>query len=175
MQRLPLPLRLLVNHYAFIFLPLIPLAILVAILGQNGWSVVDLVILAIAVTAFVLYWATQHARQSDNVPANPQTLMTEIEQSGKYAMLAFESEFCFASTQVGKQLNQLEETYPDKFQIYKISILDDPGKDLFKQYEGKVTPTYVLLNPQGQVMMDWPLVLPVERVSYALKQQEAQK
>ena len=175
LQKLPTPLRILVNHYGFLTVPLVPLAILVVFLGQNGWSLVDFAILAVVVAAVILWWWTQHARQSQNVPASAPSLLNEIGQSGKYAMLAFESEFCISSTMVGKQLTELETAFPHKFQIYEISILQDPGKQLFKQYEGRVTPTYILLSPEGQVMMDWPLVLPIERVTYALKQQDAHK
>jgi len=175
MQKLPLPLRILVNHYAILFLPLIPLGILAVILGQNGWSLIDFIILGVVVAAYAFWWWTQHARPNTPVPADNVSLLEEIGQSGKYAMLAFESEFCFASTMAGKQLSELEAAYPNKFQIYQISILQHPGKELFKQYDGRVTPTYVLLNPEGQVMMDWPLVLPVERVTYAVKQQDASK
>lgn len=172
MEKLPTPLRVFINHYGFLSVPLIPLAILAYFLSRNGWDVTDGIILIAAVALFFVWWLTQHARQSANAPVDTPTLLNEIGQSGKYAMLAFESEFCISSTTVGKRLSELETAHPDTFQIYEISILKDPGKDLFKQYEGKVTPTYVLLNPEGKVMMEWPLVLPVERVTYALKQQE---
>ena len=175
MQKLPTPLRILINQYGFITVPLVPLVVLAVILGRNGWSFVNVVILTLAVAAIFLWWWTQHARHSANVPASTPSLLNEIGQSGKYAMLAFESEFCISSTTVGKRLNELEAAFPNKFQIYELSILSDPGKELFKRYDGRVTPTFVLLHPDGQVMMDWPLVLPVERVSYALKQQDAQK
>jgi thioredoxin-related protein len=175
MERLPTPLRILINQYGFITVPIVPVLLLAVILGQNGWTVTDVAILAAVMLAIFVWWWTQHAHQSTNAPASTPSLLNEIERSGKYAMLAFESEFCISSTTVGKRLSELETAYPNKFQIYELSIFKDPGKDLFKQYIGRVTPTYVLLNPEGQVMMEWPLVLPVERVAYALKQQEASK
>src|SRR5258708_21774365 len=94
LQKLPTPLRILINHYGFLTAPLVPLAILAVFLGQNGWSLVDFAILAVVVAAVILWWWTQHARQSQNMPASALSLINEIEQSGKYAMLAFESEFC---------------------------------------------------------------------------------
>jgi thioredoxin-related protein len=175
MEKLPTPLRILINQYGFVTVPIVPLLILGIILGQNGWSFTDAAIMGAVLALIVVWWWTQHARQSANAPASTPSLLNEIGQSGKYAMLAFESEYCISSTTVGRRLSELESTHPDKFQIYELSIFKEPGKDLFKQYDGKVTPTYVLLNPEGQVMMEWPLVLPVERVTYALKQQEARK
>jgi thioredoxin-related protein len=86
-------------------------------------------------------------------------------------MVALESEFCLSSTTVGARLSALEAAHPDKFQIYALSIFKEPGKRLFKQYKGRVTPTYVLLDPRGKVVMNWPLVLPVEKVSYAVTQE----
>jgi thioredoxin-related protein len=169
MQRLPDPILIPLNRYGYLTLPAIPLLIVLLLLGRDGFSLVDLGIIGAAVLLLVVFWSRTHARQSPNALENRDTLMSTIEETGKYALLAFESEFCLSSTTVGKRLMELEMAHPEKFQIYSFSILSAPGKELFKEMNGRVTPTYVLLDTKGKVVMDWPLVLPVERVVYEVK------
>src|SRR5260221_5805022 len=169
LDRLPHPLRVFINQYGYISIPLVPLLILIIALGVHGFTLLSLAIIAVTVAALVLFWVYTHARQSPNAPSSNNALMDEIKSSGKFAMLAFESEFCLSSTRIGQQLLDLEKNYPAQFQIYSLSVLQEPGKDLFKEYRGRVTPTYVLLNEQGKVVMNWPLVLPIERIFYEVK------
>ena len=171
MDRLPTPLRVFFNQYGYISLPLLPFVALIIALIAYGFSLLSLVILMVVLLGLIAFWVLTHARQTPNAPHSKMSLLEEIKSSGKFAMLAFESEFCLSSTRVGQQLSELEEHYPKQFQVYSLSVLKDPGKDLFKQYRGRVTPTYVLLDTQGKVVMDWPLVLPVERISYEVKRQ----
>lgn len=170
-DRMPTPLRVFINQYGYISLPLLPVLVLIIILGAHGFTLAGLAILAVVALALVVFWLRTHARQTPNAPQSTGSLLEEIKSSGKYAMLAFESEFCLSSTRVGQQLSDLESRYPKLFQVYALSVLKEPGKDLFKKYRGRVTPTYVLLDGDGRVVMDWPLVLPVERISYEVKRQ----
>jgi thioredoxin-related protein len=169
LDRLPTPLRVFFNQYGYISLPLLPFIALIIALVAYGFNLVSLAILVVVLLGLAAFWALTHARQTPNAPQSKFALLDEIKSSGKYAMLAFESEFCLSSTRVGQQLNELEARYPKQFQVYSISVLKEPGKDLFKTYRGRVTPTYVLLDEEGKVLMDWPLVLPVERISYEVK------
>ncbi len=168
MSRLPRPLLIPINWFGFITMPIAGVVVLGLLLGLDGFSVFDAVIIGGLIIVSGLLWWRYHARESFNVPQDSQSVMTEIRETGKYAMIAFQSEFCLSSTQVGQRLKELETNYPAKFQIYEMSILKDPGRELFQGFGGRVTPTYVLLDPRGNVVMDWPLVLPVERVAYTV-------
>ncbi len=162
------------NHFSFVFGTL-ALILVVALLGIQGNPFVALLIIPTVLVGVVLLWWTAHARQSPNLPDTTEDFLGTLKQTGKYALLAFESEFCLtsclASTLFGKRLLELERTRPDRFQVYSLSVLKNPGKTLFEQFEGRITPTYVLLDTQGNVVMDWPLVLPIERVIYAVEKQ----
>jgi thioredoxin-related protein len=171
MQNLPTWLRIAINHYGYITLIVLPAAVIALLLGIGGYNTLDLVVVAVLAIVVVAIWSRIHARQSPNAPRTTEALTEKIEQNGKYAMVALESEFCLSSTTVGARLSELEAAHPDKFQIFSLSIFKDPGKRLFEQYKAKVTPTYVLLDPHGKVVMDWPLVLPVEKVTYAVTQE----
>jgi thioredoxin-related protein len=170
MQRLPDWLRIPLNQYGFLTVPLVPVFLIVVLLGLDGFSVTDFVIIGLVLVLLGILWSRTHARQTTNVPTSNEDLMQSIKSSGKYAMLALESEYCLSSTNVGKRLIDLETSYPNDFQIYALSIFKTPGKELYESYKCRVTPTYVLIDPEGKVVMEYPLVLPVERVSYAITQ-----
>lgn len=157
-----------VNWFGFITIPIAVVVVIGVLLGLDGFSAFDAVIIGSLIIVSGLLWWRYHARESFNVPQDSQSVMTAIRETGKYAMIAFESEFCLSSTNVGQRLKELETDYPGKFQIYELSVLKDPGRGLFAEFGGRVTPTYVLLDPRGNVVMDWPLVLPVERVAYTV-------
>ncbi|HVO41621.1 MAG TPA: hypothetical protein VMT34_03305 [Aggregatilineales bacterium] len=166
-KRLPDWMIPLVNLYA---LP--SLAVLFALLVIfGGLTPIRTVILVVGLGALFVFWLVAHARQSDNVPETPVGVLEKLSAEGKFAVIAFESEFCLASTLVGQRLADLEKAHPGKIQVYSLSVLQDPGKTLFRDFKGRVTPTFVLLSPSGKVLDDWPLVLPIERVSYALSEQ----
>jgi thioredoxin-related protein len=173
MQRLPDWLRIPLNHYGFLSIPALPIVVLLLLLGLDGFTVADTVIIGVVFVAMLVFWSRTHARQTADAPKNATSLMDSIKQSGKYAMLALESEYCLSSTSVGKHLMELESTYPEDFQILSLSIFKAPGKDLFKEHSCRVTPTYLLIDPEGKVVMDYPLVLPVERIKYAVTNKRA--
>jgi thioredoxin-related protein len=173
MDKVPRLLVTVFSTYAFVSLPASVVVIAVLVLGLDGYSTTDFGILGallVGVIGFGVFWRQFHARQSANVPETADKLMESIQANGKYAVLAFESEFCLASTTVGQRLAALENAHPDRFQTYSISVLQDPGKGLFQKYGLRTTPTYVLLDKEGKVVDDFPLVLPVERVIYAVTQ-----
>jgi thioredoxin-related protein len=171
MDKLPRPLLFVFSWYPFITFPIMASAAILIVVGLDGFSAADFGILGallVALIGLAIFWRLSHARQSDNVPETTEALMDTINQNGKYAVVAFESEFCFASTTVGQRLAALESAHPDQFQTYSVSILQDPGKELFERYGLRATPTYVLLDKEGKVVDDFPLVLPVERVIYTV-------
>jgi hypothetical protein len=173
MSKLPGFLRIPVNQYGFIVFPGLLFIGVAFGLGTDGYTWLDAAIIAAFAVLLVGLWWRFHARQSANVPDSSEALLQSITQSGKFAMLAFESEFCLSSTTLGMKLSELEKKHPEQFQVYALSVLKDPGRELFKQFQGRVTPTYVLLDGSGQVVMDFPLILPVERVIYAVNQRAA--
>src|SRR5260221_6553712 len=161
-------LYMLVNRFGF---PLISALIILGtglFFSRDGFSPAELLILAVLIVAASVIWALAHARQSANVPDESSALFEQIHNSGKYAMLAFESEFCISSTTVGHRLAALEATYPDTFQLYSLSIFKTPGKELFEEYKGRATPTFVLVDPDGKMVMNWPLILPIDHVNYEI-------
>src|SRR5215813_2239056 len=155
---------LVVSRFAYLVVS-IPIILGAALLfARDGFALPELLMLAALVGVAIVVWAVFHARQSANVPDNALALLDSIRKSGKYAMLAFESEFCISSMTVGQRLTALETAYPDTFQVYSLSIFKTPGKELFEDYQGRTTPTFVLVAPNGEIVMNWPLVLPIEHV-----------
>ncbi len=167
LKRIPRPL-FLIDHFFYPILAVVVVLIAYAVLNADGLSLGDVAILVALAAIFVLVWWRFHLRQSDSVPVNAVALMREIKHSHKHALLAFESEYCPKCMTLGAQVHRIEKTQNKDLRIYRLSVNKEPGRALFKQFDGRITPTYVLLDSKGNVIMDWPLILPAERVLYAV-------
>src|SRR5437868_14289317 len=117
MDGLPTPLSVFFNQNGYISLPLLTFIALIVALSARGSNLLSLVILGVVLLGLAVFWALTHARQTPNAPQSKMSLLEEIKSSGKFAMLAFESEFCLSSTRVGQQLSELESHYPKQFQV----------------------------------------------------------
>ncbi len=168
LKALPRPLFIL-NYYAYLVMAVIIVLLAVALLASDGLSLFDLVVLLGLIAVFGLGWWFLHPQESADLPAAFQTAH-ESERSYPYTLLAFESEYCPICMTMGRQqLTQLEAKQPDSLKIYRVSVNKDPGQSLFRQFDGRATPTYVLLDADHKVLMEWPLVLPIERILYAVR------
>jgi thioredoxin-related protein len=163
---------LLIDHNLY---PIIAVAVvliaLIALNSTEGLSVIDLVILVALIAVFVLVWWLFRMRESKNVLTNATAQLREIKHAHKYALLAFQSEFCVKSMTLGRQVLQLEKTHPKNVTIYRVSVNKQPGKALAAQYEIGTTPAYVLIDPKGNMVKSWSLMLPADNVTSMVNQQ----
>jgi thioredoxin-related protein len=174
LKKIPRPL-FLIDHFFYPILAIVVVLIVETLLGVDGLSLGDLAILVALVALFALVWWRFHFRESKNLPVNATALMREIKHSHKHALLAFESEFCPKSLALGGQVMRLEKGHPKDFRIYRISVNKEPGRTLFQQFDGRITPTYVLVDTKGDVVKKWSLLLPAERVLYAVNHRQEQQ
>ena len=86
---------LLIDHYLYpIIAAAVVLIALITLNSSEGLSVIDLVILVALTAVFVLVWWLFRMRESKNVLTNATAQLREIKHAHKYALLAFQSEFC---------------------------------------------------------------------------------
>ncbi len=167
LRKIPRPL-FIVNYYAYPIMAALVVLVSAAVLNSNGVSLLGLGVPVLVVLVFSLIWWRLHARQSADLPTTANDSLPEIWRSQPYTLLAFESEYCPVCMTMARQVSRLEVMPLDSLKIYKVSVNKDPGRNWFEMFDGRATPTYVLLNSEGQVVMDWSLVLPVERILYAV-------
>ncbi len=171
LKKIPRPFFWVVNSFALIPIALIILIVLYAVRNAaDGMSLIDWGVLVALVVLMALLWWVLHARAASGLPVNATALLRAVKHSHKYALLAFESEFCPLSMLLGWQANRLEKNHPKDLVVYRLSVNREPGRALFKQYEGRATPTYILIDPHGDVVKEWAYVLPAGRVANQIMQ-----
>ncbi len=167
LRKIPRPLFIL-NYYAYPIMAGMVVLVSVVLLSSNGMSLPEVGIPVLIVLILSLVWWRLHAHQSADLPATTEAMSAEVWRSQPYTLLAFESEYCPVCMTMERQVSRLEDLQIEALKIFKVSIHKEPGHKWFQQFDGRATPTYVLLNAEGQVVMDWPVVLPVERIHYAV-------
>jgi thioredoxin-related protein len=165
LKKLPRPL-FIVYHYSYLILAAIVVLIAFALLNSDGLTLLELVILAAVIGLFVLVWWLFRTRQRKDTPVNATALLRAVKHSHKPALLVFESEFCVTSMLLKRQGSFLERMRPRPLEVYRVSVNREPGRALFKQYDGRITPTYILIDPQGNVIVRSALVLRKDSIMY---------
>lgn len=173
LKKLPRPL-FIVYHYAYPILATIVVLVAFALLNADGLNLVELGVLIALIGVFVLIWWLFRTRQRKDTPVNATALLRAVRHSHKHALLVFESEFCVTSMLLRRQGSFLERMRPRPLETYRLSVNREPGRTLFAQYDGRITPTYILIDPQGNVVVRSALVLRKDRVLYnTTRQQQA--
>jgi thioredoxin-related protein len=156
--------------YGYLFAAALIVVAALLLLNTENSLFANLVIMATIMIALGLIWWLRHPRLKPQA-LDAAGLLREAISKGPYVLLAFESEYCGTCMAISGRITQLDNTKGLK--IYRLSVNKEPGRTLFKKYDGRITPTYVLLNDRGEVVQDWPVVLPIDRVLYAVRPQAA--
>jgi thioredoxin-related protein len=170
-KKLPRPLSM-TGAFLYPVMAAIIILVLLFVLAADELSLADWGILILAGALMFLIWWRFHARPSKEVPLNATSFIREAKHSHKYTLIALESEYCPNCMISEPRVKRLEENPPPNLKVYRVTIQREPGRSLFKQFGGRMTPTYVLLDRHGEVVEDWVLALPVERVMYAVGQHQ---
>jgi thioredoxin-related protein len=173
LRRLPRAL-FIPDRFAYPILSALTVLVLLLIFANSpdGLTVADLGILVGVMAVLALVWWRFHARQTRNVPINATALLRAIKHSHKPALIAFESEYCPKCMVLGRQLSRLSDMQLSNMTIYHLSVNREPGRALFRQFDGRITPTYTLLDAKGNLIEEWPLILPIDRVIYSVTRQQ---
>lgn len=158
------------NHYTYVVVAVLVLITAAVLLGVDGFTWVDVALMAVIVALAIGIQRAARPVQSAGVPTQIETLEAQLTNSDRMTLLAFESEYCPTCMATNPMLLKLEEADDPALRVMRLSIQHEPGNALFKKYDGRMTPTFVLLDRRGKVVMDWLLTLPVNRVLFEVKQ-----
>lgn len=171
LKKIPRPFFWVFNSFVLIPIALIILIVIYAVRNAaDGMVLLDWLVLVAVVALMTLLWWLLHARPASDLPVNATALLRAVKHSHKHALLAFGSEFCPVSIMMGKAASDLEKRHPKDLVVYRLSVNREPGRTLFRQYHGRATPTYILIDPHGDVVKEWTFVMPAGRVSSQLTQ-----
>lgn len=167
--KLPTPVFYFTQN-VYVFLAVAVLLVAAVLLGGDGFSLIDVLVLAALVVFAIGLQRIARPVQSADVPDTAEALEAQLAQSDRLTLLAFESEYCPSCMATNPMVLKLEESNNPALRVIRLTIQHEPGKTLFKKYDGRLTPTFVLLDRRGNLMMDWLLTLPVNRVLFEANQ-----
>ncbi|MCS6872020.1 MAG: hypothetical protein NZ571_11240 [Anaerolineae bacterium] len=170
--------RIIFNRYGYVSLATIAwafitgLAILLA-LAANADMSLPLVLSATFALAAVLVWQrlSPHLRHVQPPTPSVETLFDQIRAGVTPALISLESDYCAYCMTVGKRIHQLE--HEENLRVIRLSVHTEPGKSLVKQFGVNTTPTYLLMDNQANLIQEWTIALPVERVRYDVRRYTA--
>jgi hypothetical protein len=137
--------------------------------GGDGWNGGEiLTIVALGLVGVATWWVLKF-RPTPDVPDSAAVLESTLRASRQYTLLAFESEYCPICTASDVYVRRLEAIAEPGLTVLRLSVQREPGRTLFKQHDGRLTPAFVLLGPDGKAVQDWLIVLPIDRVLFAVR------
>jgi len=122
----------------------------------------------LALAAFLIWWQlSPHLRRATPPASSVESLFNDIRAHQKPTLVSLESDYCGYCMTVGKRIHQLERE--EGLRVIRLSVHTEPGKSLAEQFSLNTTPTYLLLDGNAELLQEWTIALPVERVRYAVR------
>lgn len=166
--------RILFNRYGYVSMAAMLWAMLSAMLTVPALTTgADMTLplvasLGLALLAFALWWwLSPHLRYVTPPAPSQEALFEQIRSGQTPALISLESDYCAYCMTVGKRIHELE--HEENLRVFRLSVHTEPGKSLVDQFKVRTTPTYLLMDNQANLIEEWTIALPVERVRYDVR------
>lgn len=170
--------RIIFNRYGYVSIATIVWALLTALMVLlASASNIDLSLpialsAALAFAAFLAWWQlSPHLRHVTPPAPSLETLYAEIRSGETPVLISLESDYCAYCMTLGKRIHQLERE--ENLRVIRLSVHTEPGKSLVSKFRANTTPTYLLMDNQANLIEEWTIALPVERVRYDVRRHTA--
>lgn len=138
-----------INHYSFLLLAAaagIALSIYLLRDGIDGSDLIALLSFAVGITfAFVTFGP------GDSDITSYAQFQSALEAEG-HLLLEIQSPYCLACAAAKPSVDQLEDSNP-RLEVIRVNIQDPVGQQLSSEYQSGVTPTFLLFDPDGEVIL----------------------
>lgn len=138
-----------INHYSFLIAAIAAVIILSVILLRDGVQQNDLLALAALVIGLGFAFINFNAGSSD------VSAIDEFDSSlaaGDYVLLELQSPYCLACATAKPLVDRLEANQPE-LRVVRVNIQDPLGAQLARRYGTRVTPTFLLFDPGGNLAL----------------------
>lgn len=170
--------RIIFNRYGYVSIAALAWAafsavlLLIALLFSLSLALPLSLSAAFAVIAFVLWLRNSpHLRHVVPPASSTERLFDTIRSGDTPALISLESDYCAYCMTVGKRIHQLENE--ENLRVFRLSVHSEPGRSLVEQFSATTTPTYLLMDHNGNLLEEWTIALPIERVRYDVRRQTA--
>jgi thiol-disulfide isomerase/thioredoxin len=138
-----------VNHYSFALLGVAAFLVLAVLLLRDGVKASDLLALAALLAGVVLAFSLFSAGGGTDQPAS--AIEAEIG-AGQPVLLEIQSQYCLACAAARPVVDSIAQKHPELLVIH-VSILDPDGAAVADRYQTRVTPTFLVFGPDGDVQL----------------------
>ncbi|MFQ3536973.1 MAG: thioredoxin domain-containing protein [Aggregatilineales bacterium] len=127
---------------------------------------------ALALAALLIWWQlSPHLRHVEPPAPSVEALLDKVRSDETPVLISLESDYCAYCMTIGKRIHQLENE--ENLRVIRLSVHTEPGKSLAGQFSVNTTPTYLLMDSQANLIEEWTIALPIERVRYDVRRHTA--
>ena len=137
-----------INHYSFLILAGTAIVAVLVWILRRGSQKEDLIALgALLLGLTMAFWFFQPIDRS----SQPQPAQ-QIEGARQPVLIQFESPYCLGCMAAKPMVNSLLAQTGDKLLFTPVDINDPESADLVSRFGAQFTPTFILLDTEGEVM-----------------------
>jgi thioredoxin 1 len=138
------------------------------VLAWKGLSIVEAAILVGFLAASTIFLITRYTRQTPEI-REQEALQQALCNGEKFTLVELFGQFCTGCISIKPMVDKLEEEAPDRLQVIRLDIEQSPGIYL-KRGKRMFTPTFLLFDPQGNLIKETYLVLDRAKILYEVEQ-----
>lgn len=161
-------IEIIVDQYSALWIGGAFVLLVALVLFQGRPQARDFVALGVVIAGLVVAWLLLHPRQTPLV-GDARTVQSMIGQ-GVPVLLEFQSPFCIHCTQMKPVVDKLENELGDELRVIRVNAQEEAGRTLAPVYMFEYTPTFLLFDAQGNVLMRQTGDLDTERVKALIEE-----
>ena len=137
------------NHYSFLILAGFSLAGLHYYTIRRGMQKHDLLAIGALLIGFsIAFWVFQPAQTE-----SPDLINQDLESLSQPTLIQFQSPYCLACMASRPMVLSLIEETGDELVFLPVDITDPGSASLTKQYNVQFTPTFILVDANGEELL----------------------
>lgn len=138
-----------INHYSFVLISAVLVLGLAIFLFRDGVQQNDLLAIAALIIGFGFAFFTFNAGQSDIASLDQFDSALKAETP---LLLEIQSPYCLACATAKPIVDRLEADQPE-LQVIRVNIQEPVGAALADRYQTHVTPTFLLIDAEGEIVL----------------------
>lgn len=156
-----------VSYRSYAVAQIIFFALLMVILGLNGFSTLDVIAVLVLIVASVALQRVLRTRPTEAVSQYAQIAET-LNNGAKYTLVELYGTYCAGCAMMNPLVDGLEREGNPKLQVLRLNIETPPGLFL-KPEKTTFTPLFQLYDPHGNKIRETYMVLDRARILYEVE------
>lgn len=146
-----------INHKFIFTATILAIVATALILGNDGISAGDVLIIIDVALVFIIVWRLLLTRASKTIKS-VDDFRQRVSNGRVPTLVQFFSPYCVGCMAAKPIVDKLEKDFGAKLQVFRLSIDEEPGAGLMREYNVLFTPTFVLFDKAGQKIREGVLM-----------------